>query len=656
MGRVAAPSAPVSSLLDTPPDLRGAAGRTGPRRQAAPSGSERWREAAWIALVVAISTAVTAAIASRSYWVSDDFLVFQDASAGGYDYEYLVSRAIVHFSPGHRLGALVIQREAISDYNVALALLLVFQAASVVLVQRVVRWFAGPVWWSYALALGFGLSPILFVSLEWFGAGLMVLPPTAFTLAALHAYLSWWETRRRGWLIWSVVAVAGALAFYEKAALVPVYLVLVRVLLVDERRTIAANVRQAAREWRVWALYAGVVVVWFIAYQTRDYADSWHVGDLGKNLVFLRISWFESFVPGALGMRITGREEDLARVLQAVVAQAVLLGAVAASVRRRRAAWRAWALLAIAFLLNSVLLFPRVAEWPPALIGHTLRYQTELLMLLPLVLAAAFARGPHEGASRPPRRAWRPVLAGMAALAVFAAVAISNMDAISDGSPGPVSKRYFASLSAGLDRLQRDGASVNLLDEQMPAPLIAGWLRPGDERLSRILPLFHEGLRFNVVDEPIHRVRIDGRIVPVRFDREAGGDLGMLIDRGFVQPAGGNKPYIDKGLCLRASGRTKASMELLPPRTLRGRRWYLRADYSTGSDNGIMLAVNRGVPYPETGDQRLAPAPAGGKALVDLGALPTGTPTFGGVRFDVPPGGAACFTRLEVGAFTAAAG
>lgn len=648
MGRVAAPSASVSSLLDTSQDVAGRTPDDALAGERSPTGAHRWAEVAWIALVVAVTTTVTGAIAGRSSWQSDDFLILQDAARGGYTYAFLVSQAIAHFSPGHRLVSLVLFREAPFDHDFALAFLLVVQACSVVLVQRIVRWFAGPVWWSYALALAYGLSPIVFQALEWFTAGLLVLPSAALWLASLHAYLNWRRTGRRAWLIWSVVAFAGSLAFYVKAVLVPVYLVLVRVLLLDDTRSVRENARRAAREWRVWALYGTVAGLWLVLYTTRTYTQPWQAGSLAETLTFARVAWLETVVPGALGLRISG-EEAWSRTLLILLGQAALVAAIVLSVRRRRAAWRPWVLLGIGFALGTVTLLPRLADFAPEVIGRTLRYQTDVLGLVPVVLAAAFARrGAVERRPRP--GLWR-VAGGVVAVAAVCSAAVLSMDAISDESPGRESKRWLANVTADVERLQAGGTTVTLLDKPMPRSFLPGWIREGSEGESDVLPLFLDDLRFDAVADPTFRVRRDGRLERVRFDRQAGGDLGMLIDRGLIRPVGDSKPYVDDGLCLRARASAFASMELLPPRVLRGQKWYLRTRYSTGAANGVLLAVNRGVPYPKQDDRGLAAAPAGAAALVELGEIPNGPPTFGGLRFDVPPGGTACFTSLEVGAF-----
>jgi hypothetical protein len=64
-----------------------------------------------------------------------------------------------------------------------------------------------------------------------------------------------------------------------------------------------------------------------------------------------------------------------------------------------------------------------------------------------------------------------------------------------------------------------------------------------------------------------------------------------------------------------------------------------------------LLVVDRGVGFSENSDRGLPGRPHGGVALTELGTLLRGSPTFGGLRIEVPPGTGACFDRLVVGSF-----
>ena len=204
-------------------------------------------------------------VAARSYFFGDDFVVLWQSRTHGLTLDYLTSPATAHFGPGHRFLSYALYRIAGFNFGAALALLLAFHAAAVViLLQRVLAALFGRVWWSYVLALAFGLSVFTMAMLWWFSPGLLSLPSIAFSLASIHAYLWWWRTRRKTWLVWSVVALClGAAVLREggpragvsgAAADVPAGAV----------AAVRRHLRVVLRQWRVWLLFAAPVAVYLI--------------------------------------------------------------------------------------------------------------------------------------------------------------------------------------------------------------------------------------------------------------------------------------------------------------------------------------------------------------------------------------------------------
>jgi hypothetical protein len=609
-------------------------------------------EAALTVVVVAVALGLTAIIAGRSTWYSDDFVLLQDAARGRYDLGYLGSVTIAHFSPADRLITLLLYRHAGVNHDVALAAMLAFQAAGIVLVQRIMRWWGIPVAWSAVAAFAFGVSPIVFGSVEWFSAGIMVVPPTALALAAIHGYLCWYRSRRWGWLAWSVVAVAGALLFFEKAALIPVVLVLMRVLLLDEGHPVFDGARILRAEWRQWASYGLVVAVWFVAYRTRPYADTYDLASLGATLDFFRLAWLENLVPAAFGVRVTSTADAFARSVAVVGGQLLVVAAIVTSVRRRTGAWRAWTFVAVAFLLHNALLLPRVHVWGAEQTAHVLRYQLDVLALIPLALAAAFGSRAGSHDLRPRRGLPRWASAGLAAAlaAAIGAAAASSASAITDESPGVASKRWLANFRADAERLRPPGATLNILDGTLPPNLLAWWIKPGAQALSLNLPLFAPRLTFDQAVDPIYRVVADGHLRRVAFRQLTGGSLPGPIPGASVRTEGATSQSADGGVCLDATGGEFASLTYRPSHQLRGGPWYLRLSYTT-TPKGLFVATDRGVPGPWPTDRGLPSAPIATTRLVSLGEVPGLPLKFGGLRVDVPPGNRACFSRLEVGAF-----
>ncbi len=511
-----------------------------------------------LAVAVAVVGAVCWHFASSSYFVADDLPVFYDAQVGGgYNLGFLGSEVIVHFSPGLRLVSLVIQRHAAFDFDVALGFILACHLAGVALLDRILRFWVGPVW-SLALALAYGLSIIFTTALQWFSLGLQTLPPIAFSLAAIHAHLCWRRTRRPAWLAWSVVAMAGALAFYEKAVLVPVYLVLIVALLLEPERPLRERIREVAADWRVWALYAVPLVAYLVVYATRKHTDSWHTVPPHQTLEYLRIAWLDGFVPGLFAVRVTPTSGDLVHTWAVIGCQLAFLALVAVSVSRRSSAWRSWAFLIVAFLVNALIVLPRVSTLGTS-IGYVLRYNAEVVALALIAVASAFSGARSEPASARAGRAL--VLAGAVAVALagYAVLAVAADRAIERDWPGSFSRSWFDHVRTDLEAVRRRGTRPVLLDDQMPPRILPFWIRQGGNRLSATLPLTIGGLRFDEISGSTYRVGPDGHVRHVEF-----------------RPV----ETLPHTPCLPAGPRWRR-IDLRPRRPLRGRAWYLHSRYRT---------------------------------------------------------------------------
>jgi hypothetical protein len=570
--------------------------------------------------------------ASQSFFYADDFVAFQDALSGHYSPDFLFAIHGGHLSPGRRAVTLFLQFHATLDYEFALGLLLVAHSISVVLVQRILRLVFGVRWWTFAVAFAYGISIVVQPSLQWFSAGVLILPSTTFSLAAIHAYLCWWRTGRRAWLWWSAVAVTGGLLFYIKALLVPLYLLLIRVFLLEPGQSLRDGVRGAVREWSAWVLYAIPVAAAITTYLVQGYSDSakgiaWHtIAD------YFETAWTAGFVPALFGVRVPVYGDATFHAVALDGCQLALIGAVVFSIAKRRSAWRPWALLVFVFLLNAVLVFPRLGFGP--VIGYTLRYFAESVYFAAIVIPFAFARprpaGWFPGSPGQPRAA---ILApAMAALAVYMAFAWASDAAFTRHWPGRTSRTWVDNVRGDLDALRDRHVDPVLLSGAVPPDVLPFWVAPNRllpaNSLAAVLAIFHPGLRFDQVSAETYRVREDGHLEAVRFVGAGGGT----------------------DVCVGQGGRA-GSLEYRPPKPLRGRSWYLRATYRTGPAGLPYFEVDPGSGYPGQNNRLLPAQPRGGSSLVGLGAF-SPTSTVAGIRLGVAAGQRACFTRFAVGSFS----
>jgi hypothetical protein len=602
--------------------------------------------------IVAFVVVFDYAYASRSYFFGDDFVVFWQGRLHGLTLDYLTSPATAHFAPGHRLLSYGLYRIAGLDFGAALVLLLAFHAVSVVLMQRILAGLFGRVWWTFALAFAFGLSVFYMSMLWWFSPGLLALPATAFSLACIHAYLWWWRTRRRVWVIWSVLALCGALLFYEKAVLVPVYLVLMQLLLLAPSQQLGVRLRVVLRQWRIWLLYAAPVVLYLVVVLTGNYEEGGSKLPVSIFPDYLRAAWFDGFAPGVLGVRVPDSSLSVGEHVAVFATQALFVGAVVVSILRRRSAWRAWVFLALAFVANILVLVPRVSAYGPD-VAYVTRYYTEAAYLVPLAVACAFAVPRKDIDEAAPLRLPRGWVAASAALALAGYVALV---AASDRGPvvpdtGLRVEPWVNRVEAGLQHARRLDTRPALLDGRVPNDVVAAFSAPPQNRFSTVIPIFDDKVDFNVAADRVYRVAPGGSVVPVAFQRFAGGSLPELRRAVTATLQGGTWRQRGATTCV-APGSGSATLQIEPHPALRGQGpWWVRTRYT--APTSLISAPNVGLGYAIGGSAPLPAAPFGAAQLVRVDTLP-GPGQFVGIRFLISV--RACFDFVEVGRFRDAGG
>ena len=607
-----------------------------------------------LAAIVVVQTLVAWLYARGSYFSYDDFTLFSGFRHGaGVD---LLASNGGHLNPGYRVLHKLVYLGWRPHYQLSLELMLAFHAASSVLLQRVLSRIYGDAWWTFALALGFGVSIInltLFLEFTWSST---YVPALTFSLAAIHAHLVWLQGGRREWLIWSVVSIPLGLLFYEAVVLVPIVIALMWVFLLEPDLSVVDAARATARAWRVWALYALPIAVFAILLASGSYAQR-TIPSLGPLLDFLGTAWTRGFGGGIFGIFVGLGPDSTLESIGIVCAQIALLGVIVWSIARRRFAWRAWAWFAISFFLGVFLVSPRLRDFEPA-IGANLRYVAQATYLFPLALAFAFAqpRRPGEAVALSPPRglrlvAFTAVAASIAALSVFGALA-SRRDA-----QGPKVGAWVANLRHDVKQVRARGQEPSLLDARPPDFVVPGFAELGPKipnfptSISEITGLIGPRLRYDPSRPPVFAVQPDGRLQPVRF--VASSDEPMLTAVKAGRALGGPGHIDRKGrfACMTAGPLGGGMLEYRPVRALRGRDWFLSVEVR-GTAPLLDVSTDRGVGYTPA-DRYFATGPGrpGNVSVMEVGGLPTGVPTFAGIRIAVPKSSTACFGRVRVGAF-----
>jgi hypothetical protein len=557
--------------------------------------------------------------------------------------DYVTRPVFIHYAPGLRFGYWVLEHTTPLSWAGGLLAMLTLFLGSILLLYRICTRLFGDRRSNLLLVLLFGTSILLVTSFLWFADGLHKLPSTFFSLLAVDAYLTYRLKGSKAALALCVAAVSVGSLFYVKALLVPLYLVLIRVLFLEQRPRRALRIVWAER-W-TWLAFVPTVAIYLWNYQlsyshARAPSPSLHL--LGN---YLWLAWFKGVTPALAGVEI-GPEAAQSGVIFSTVAQLFFIGIVGLSIHRKLSAWRAWVFWAVAFTANASLVgLGRLGSMGLERVGAQLRYDTEMAWLLPLALGFAFF--PADVAGRPagapgwwprlrvPRRGVQ--LGAALALCAYTIAASATGAAISrewkqKNSDPP--KAYVANARRDVARLASGDRRPQAIDDQTPAFLIGSSAQPWN-RLERLIPTIAPRLHVVVAGTRPLQVGDDGHVGPALL-QPVGTGRAVLTGTGKLRLTPGASVSGRRNMCLGARG-ARAGVRYRTRQQVAGQSLYALVSYAVPrrtSQPGSIAA--RGPSRP--GALKLD-APRG-QELVNLGrALDVG----------LPRGARVCVRRIAVG-------
>ena len=226
-----------------------------------------------------------------------------------------------------------------------------------------------------------------------------------------------------------------------------------------------------------------------------------------------------------VGIRIPDSALSVPELVAIYASPALILATVVLSILRRRSAWRAWVFLLLGFVANIIVLIPRVAAFGPD-VAYVTRYYTEAGYLVPLAVACAFAVPRREINLSSPLRLPAPrvaVATGLALAVYVALVAISDSGKVVPDT-GVRVRPWVDRVEAGLQRARRLDPRPALLDGRVPNDVVASFSPPPQNRFSAVVPTLTAECR-STWPPRIYRITARGAVVPVAFERSAGGPL-----------------------------------------------------------------------------------------------------------------------------------
>ncbi|MGW5718271.1 hypothetical protein ACWEVP_19040 [Amycolatopsis sp. NPDC003865] len=445
--------------------------------------------AAFVAGVVPFAFHAWAAL--HGSFAQDDFVVtYRAAAAGPFDLGYLFQDYHGHLQPGGFFLAAVLTWWAPLNFALLMAPLLLMRAVATVLFWCVLVRCFGRRWAILVPFTVFTASTLLLVPTLWWSFGVQLVPVVLAAAGALHAHVRYLDGGGRWWIgafAWTLFG----LAFYEKAALIPVLLAGVTVLL-------GRSFRDHARYWAGHSVLLAAFVAGYFAVTASQVGAGARPMSAGTVADLTGRMLGDTLLPGLAGGPWSGAGAGATWAASpfAVVA-ALLVAAIAVVIAGVRAggrrAWGAWALLAALFAVDvGLLALTRLREVGPSA-GDDPRYVADLALAAALCGAFAFLR--PGGIAPSGRKRERPIaLACCVLLLVSSAIGFSGLaPAVRFGH----SAQYLGNVRAAV----AEDPELVFFDTFVPSDVVHEWFG-ADSRASRVAGLI-PGTHF---DQPTNRM------------------------------------------------------------------------------------------------------------------------------------------------------
>ena len=333
---------------------------------------------------------VSAAWFTRSfYYFQDDFIFIRQAQTSSFSLTYLRGSLFQHFSPVSRLIDYVLAHRFHSSIAAAHTIELVLLAASVLAFSWTIRELVGRHWWRHLLTLAFAESLALIHLLGWWTATANILPATVFGLLTIAGFVRYRRVRTRRWIAISLLSYGVSLCTHEQSWLVVGYLILFDVLVLAPGGRFRSALVRLWREGWIWLSYAFLTALAMINYFAFYYAPLKPRATVTELIRYVGVQFSQAFAPSAIGLRplTTGWTNTAALVVDSLIFVVI----VAVSIYRRPSAWRVWAVFAIGFLANSIMIGANRVGYFGVDFGQQLYYIQAPAYLFLLCVGAAFS-------------------------------------------------------------------------------------------------------------------------------------------------------------------------------------------------------------------------------------------------------------------------
>lgn len=501
-----------------------------PEAAAPPDAADRyWTPArvVWAVVVAGLLLRAWVVLSGWFYW--DDYILQARAWNLPFDGTYLGYEHDGHLMPGAFALQWPLTRAFPMSYLPLAVVLVALQCVAVWLFARAVLSEFRHSYLLVAPVAVVALSPLTLPSGTWWSAALNAVPLQIAATGSIWAFLVW---RRRGGRLLAVVSVASwvlALAFFEKALLVPVALLGLAVVVDLGRGPLGALGWTLRRHWPYWltsAALGGAYLVVNRLLATRDLVTEhdWSaVADFfSRGLLSVATTGLTggpwSWQPVGAGSAIADPPAFLL-----VVAVQVTIAVVVVTVLLRPRATRAWVwfggYLAVSLAIVAA---GRLAPSVTPEIVQGLRYVADAAVPLAFALALAVVPLRGEGWSRRELRvgAWlrqrrgAAAALGLAALAAYALVSVVSTSAFRDIWAANPSREYVAGAEASLAAAD---PAVPVIEQSVPTEVLYGLAYPYSQ-VSQLLSPVSPRPPFAPQTDDLRLLDARGRLVPATVE------------------------------------------------------------------------------------------------------------------------------------------
>ncbi len=498
---------------------------------------------AGIALIAA-QAAWKAYLLSHFYFRQDDFELMDHALSSGFTVRYLFTIGPEQLAPAGRAVTWLLVRVSLYDWTLASAVTIVLLAAASLAMLRLLLLLFGSRPAILIPLIIFLFTPLTLPGLSFWTTTLLWLPLQLTMILAISSHIRYIRSGSTSHAVAAAAWLGAGMLFDELGVLVPVLVFALTSAYFTPGRWWRAAIQSLRQYRRAWAIYGAVAVGYLVVFLIRlptsiqqPTSPPTFASVLTLASTMLRVG----FVPAAMGgpWHWSAPGGDYGYAVQTPVLTqgcwVLALLVVGASLRYRRRALRAWAMLAGWILAAD--LFPvvlsRLTELPPARLGADLHYVADSAPVLALCVGLACWPVPGE---EQPYRVARPgsvpvAVATFTLLGSFLLGSFWSGAAYVRETSSTVARSYIAHARVALARAP---TGTVIVTSDTPARVMFARFLGTAAQTSRVLgPLAPKDSRIRFTAAPAGAIR---NLVIFSY----GGVLRPAVDVGVtsVSPAG----------------------------------------------------------------------------------------------------------------------